>query len=231
MGAWVQLKAADGVEIPAWVAQPEGPVRGAVVVAQEIFGVNGHIRSVTERFAARGFWAIAPALFHRAQPEVELGYTPDDMKQGMGYKTAIDGMGDAALTDLRAAAQWVAQESGGQKVGMVGFCWGGLLTWRAAAQMPELSAAVSYYGGGMTTEGERVRQPQCPVMAHFGKLDTHIPMDGVLEFVQTQPEVQVHLYEAQHGFNCDVRGSYDEASAVQAKDRTLAFFDTHLAAK
>lgn len=232
MGAWVQLKAADGVEIPAWVAKPEGPVRGAVVVAQEIFGVNSHIRAVTERFAARGFWAIAPALFTRAQPDVELGYTGDDMQQGRVYKTAIDELpGDVAMTDLRAAVQWIAQESGGQKVGMVGFCWGGLLAWRAAAQMPELSAAVSYYGGGMTTPAERVRQPLCPVMAHFGRLDTHIPMEGVLEFIQAQPEVQTHLYDAQHGFNCDVRGSYDEASAVQAKDRTLAFFDAHLAAK
>lgn len=230
MGQWIQLTAADGVQIPAWVAKPEGPVHGAVVVAQEIFGVNAHIQAVADRFAARGFMAIAPALFERVQPGVDLGYTGDDMKAGMGLKTAAEALpGAGVLGDVQAAAQWIQKESG-QKVGMVGFCWGGLVTWRAAEQLPELSAAVCYYGGGMTTEGERVRKPACPVMAHFGTQDHFIPMDSVQAFSQAQPQVQVHVYEANHGFNCDLRGSYDEASALQARDRTLAFFDQHLKA-
>ena len=129
---------------------------------------------------------------------------------------------------MRAAAQWALTQQP-CKVGMVGFCWGGLLTWRAAAQLPELSAAVCYYGGGMTSAQESARQPLCPVQAHFGRLDPILPLDGVLAFAQQHPKVQVHLYEADHGFNCEQRASYDDSSAVQAKDRTLAFLDRHLA--
>lgn len=228
MARFIDLQAEDGVVFPAWTAQPDGPVRGAVVIAQEIFGVNAHIRAVTERFASRGFYAIAPALFNRVDSNVELGYDADSVQRGRALKALSEALpGEGVLQDIRAAAQWVQRESG-HKVGMVGFCWGGLVTWRAAERVTELSAAVAYYGGGMTSALEAGRRPRCPVQTHFARQDAHIPLEEVLAFSQLQPEVQVHLYEADHGFNCDQRASYDQPSAIQAKDRTLAFLDQHL---
>ena len=228
MGQFVQLTAQDGAEIPAWVAQPEGPVRGAIVVAQEIFGVNAHIRAVTDRLAARGFVAIAPALFTRLEFDVQLGYDDAGMAQGKQLKAAAEALpGEGVLQDVRAAAQWLRTQ-GHAKVGMVGFCWGGLVTWRAASLDGVIDAAVCYYGGGMTVPPEIARQHQVPVLAHFGNRDAHISLESVQAFSQAHPQAQVHVYEADHGFNCDQRGSYDDASAVQAKDRTLAFFDQHL---
>lgn len=225
---WVRLYAQDGFAFDAWVARPEGPLRGAVVVAQEIFGVNSHIRAVAERMAARGFLAIAPDLFARIEPGFDRGYTQEDVAAGLAYKMKTDAMPQAIMQQLRAAAQWALTQQP-CKVGMLGFCWGGLLTWRAAEQLPELSAAVCYYGGGMTSAPEMARQPKCPVQAHFGRQDALLPLEGVLTFAQRHPEVQVHLYDADHGFNCEQRASYDDSSALQAKDRTLQFFDQHLA--
>lgn len=229
MGQFVQLVAADGVHIPAWVAEPEGPVRGAVVVVQEIFGVNSHIRAVTDRFAARGFVAIAPDLFARQEPDVQLGYDADSVARGVALMKVSEALpGEGVMQDIRAAAQWAAQHSG-TKVGIVGFCWGGLLTWRAANLVDEASAVVCYYGGGMTVPPEMLRTPHVPVLAHFGVRDAHISQESVQAFSAAQPSAQVHVYDADHGFNCDQRASYDETSAVQAKDRTLAFLDQHLA--
>ena len=227
MGQFVDLTASDGVQAPAWVAQPDVAPRGAVVVLQEIFGVNSHIRAVADRFAARGYVAVAPSLFHRVKPGVELGYTPPDMEAGFALKTAVDQLpAPGVMADIQAAIDHAATLAG--KVGIVGFCWGGLLTWRSACQLKGLSAAVAYYGGGITTPAEVARQPRCPVMAHFGNRDHWIPVEGVQAFSQAHPEVQAFIYEADHGFNCDQRGSYDEAAAMTARDRTLAFFDKHL---
>ncbi|MDP2256279.1 MAG: dienelactone hydrolase family protein [Polaromonas sp.] len=229
MGQFISLTAADGVTLPAYVAQPEGKPRGAVVVLQEIFGVNAHIRSVADRFAAAGYLAVAPSTFHRVQPGVELGYTDADMSAGFELKTAVDALpGAGVLPDIQAAIDHAAQASGG-KVGIVGFCWGGLLTWRAACTLTGLSAAIAYYGGGITAEEEIARQPQCPVMAHFGDQDHWIPMEGIKAFTQAHPEVAVHVYAANHGFNCDQRGSYNEAAATLAHARSLAFFADKLA--
>lgn len=228
MGQFVDLKSADGLAVPAWVAEPDAAPRGAVVVLQEIFGVNPHIRAVADRFAARGYLAVAPATFHRVQPGVELGYTPEDIAAGAALKAAVEGLpSPGVLPDIQAAIDYAAERSG-RKVGILGFCWGGLLTWRSACLLKGLSAAVPYYGGGVTTEAEIARQPQVPVLAHFGQRDKHIPLDGVQAFARAHPEVEVHIYEADHGFNCDQRGSYDEASAMAARDRTLTFFDKHL---
>ena len=228
MGQFEELVAADGTKVPAWVAMPDVPPRAAVVVLQEIFGVNAHIRAVTDRMAARGFLAVAPATFTRVKPGVELGYTGDDMKAGMELKAAVEGLpAPGVLQDIQAAIDFAAQRCGG-KVGIVGFCWGGLLTWRAACELNGLSAAVPYYGGGITTPAEVAHQPRVPVMAHFGERDHWIPLDGVQAFSRAHPQVEVHVYQADHGFNCDHRGSYDEAAATQARDRTLAFFDKHL---
>ncbi len=225
---WIQLTSADGFSCPAWEATPEGKPRAAIVVLQEIFGVNAHIRAMTERFAARGYLAIAPALFARVQPEVDLGYSPDDMQAGMALKTAVEQLpGAGVLADIQAAIHHAAARSG-SPVGVVGFCWGGLMTWRAACELDGLSAAVSYYGGGITTNTEMARQPRCPVLAHFARHDEWIALEGVQFFSAQHPEVQAHVYDAGHGFNCDQRGSYDEDSAISARNRTLEFFGQHL---
>jgi len=228
MGQFTSLKAADGFSLPAYVAQPAGKPRGAVVVLQEIFGLNSHIRSVADRFAAEGYLAVAPATFERVKPGVDLGYTEADMKAGSELKSAVGALpGAGVLQDIQAAIDHAARLSGG-KVGIVGFCWGGLLTWRAACLLKGLSAAVAYYGGGITAEEEIARQPQCPVMAHFGDQDHWIPLEGVEAFRKAQPQVEVHVYPANHGFNCDQRGSYNQDAATLARERSLAFLAKHL---
>jgi carboxymethylenebutenolidase len=226
----VSLTAVDGFEFSVYVATPTGQPKGAVVVLQEIFGVNAHIREVADGYAAAGYLAVAPATFQRAKAGVELGYTADDMQAGMALKAAVEALPEpGVLADIQAAVDYAAKTSGG-KVGIVGYCWGGLLTWRAAGRVTGLSAAVPYYGGGSTSEAERVRQPRCPVLAHYAEHDGWIPMDTVQAFIQAQPTVEVHTYDAHHGFNCNHRDAYQEASAKLALTRTLAFFEKHLAA-
>lgn len=228
MGTMIELQSADGTWVPAYEARPAGTSKGAVVVIQEIFGVNSHIRNVADGYAAEGYLAVAPATFHRAKPGVELGYTEADMGEGFGYKTAVEALpAPGVMPDIQAAIDHAAQASGG-KVGIVGFCWGGLLTWRAACTLTGLSAAAPYYGGGVTTEAEIARQPKVPVLAHFADEDTWISLDSVEAFKKAQPEVEVHTYAAHHGFNCDQRGSWDAPSAQLARERTLAFFAQHL---
>lgn len=230
MGQFVDLKAADGFTFPAYVAEPAGKPRGAIVVLQEIFGVNSHIRSVADGYAADGFLAVAPSTFHRVQPGVELGYTEGDMGQGFGLKTAVETLpSPGVLQDIEAAIKYARTGSNNGKVGIVGYCWGGLLTWRAACTLDDLSAAVCYYGGGMTSPEESARKPSCPVLAHFGDQDHWIPLATVEAFTAAHPEVEVHVYAANHGFNCDQRGSHDAPAAKLARERSLAFFAKHLA--
>ena len=229
MGQFIHLKAADGFSVPAYLALPVGKAKAAIVVIQEIFGVNSHIQAVTDRFAAQGYLAIAPAMFERVTPSVSLGYQPDDMTAGIGLKAAATALpGAGVMQDIQAAIDYAAQQTGG-KVGMIGFCWGGLLTWQSACSLTGLSAAAPYYGGGMTAPSEVARTPKCPVMAHFGEKDQHILMDGVRAFAAAHPEVTVHTYAADHGFNCDQRGSYNQPAADLARERTLAFFAEKLA--
>ena len=229
MGQFIHLKAADGFAVPAYVAQPAGIAKAAIVVIQEIFGVNSHIQAVTDRFAAQGYLAIAPAMFERVTPGVNLGYQPDDMTAGMGLKAAATDLpAPGVMQDIQAAIDYAALQTGG-KVGVIGFCWGGLLTWQSACTLNGISAAAPYYGGGMTAASEIARQPKCPVMCHFGEKDHYIPMDGVHAFAAAHPGVTVHSYDADHGFNCDQRGSYNEAAATLARSRTLAFFAEKLA--
>ena len=228
MGNFVDLKSADGQVFPAYIAEPVGQPRGAVVVVQEIFGVNSHIRSIADRVAAGGYLAIAPSTFARVKPNVELGYTEADMGAGFALKTAVEELPEpGVLLDIQTCIDEAAKRSGG-KVGITGFCWGGMLAWRAACGLKGLSAAVPYYGGGMTTPAEIARQPQCPVMAHFGERDHWISLDSVKAFEQAHPEVEVHIYQADHGFNCDQRGSFDAASAAVAWARTMGFFAKYL---
>jgi carboxymethylenebutenolidase len=228
MGMMMELKSADGTVVPAYVASPAGAPKGAVVVIQEIFGVNSHIRNVADAYAAEGYLAVAPAAFHRVKPGVELGYTDADMGEGFGYKTAVEALpAPGVMQDIQAAIDHAAQASGG-KVGIVGYCWGGLLTWRAACTLKGLSAAVPYYGGGVTTEVEIARQSRVPVLAHFAEEDKWIPLDSVEAFKKAHPQVQVFTYAAHHGFNCDQRGAWHAPSAQLARERTLAFLAQHL---
>lgn len=228
MGSMIELKTADGTSVPAYEARPVGAPKGAVVVIQEIFGLNSHIRQVADGYAAQGYVAVAPAAFHRVKPGVELGYSDADMGEGFGYKTAVEALAlPGVMQDIQAAVDHAAQVSGG-KVGIVGFCWGGLLTWRAACTLTGLSAAVPYYGGGVTTEAEAARQTKVPVLAHFAEEDKWIPMDSVETFKKVHPEVQVYTYAAHHGFNCNQRGSWHAPSAQLASERSLAFFAQHL---
>jgi carboxymethylenebutenolidase len=226
MGQFTDLKAADGQAIPAYVAQPAGKPRGGIVVIQEIFGVNSHIRSVADGYAAQGYLAVAPSTFHRVKPGVELGYEQEDMAAGMALKTAVEALpAPGVMQDIQAAIQHAAQAG---KVGIVGYCYGGLLTWRAACLLEGLSAAVPYYGGGVTTPDEIARKPKCPVMAHFGDQDHWISLESVEAFKKAHPEAEVHVYHANHGFNCDQRGSWNAEAAKLARERTLAFFAKHV---
>jgi carboxymethylenebutenolidase len=226
MGQFIDLTAKDGFGFPAYVAEPAGKPKGAIVVVQEIFGVNSHIRSVADGYAAQGYLAVAPATFHRVKPDVELGYSDDDMKSGSALKAAVEALpAPGVLQDIEAAVGYAARAG---KVGIVGYCWGGLLTWRAAAKIAGLSAAVPYYGGGMTTPTESALQPMVPVLAHFGDKDHWIPLETVEDFKKAHPDVEVHVYEANHGFNCDQRGSYDAEATKLALQRTLAFFSKHV---
>jgi carboxymethylenebutenolidase len=244
----VQLTSEDGFTLPAYVALPAGRPRGAIVVLQEIFGVNSHIRNVTDGYAAAGYVAIAPATFHRIKEGVELGYTAEDVTAGAALKArveALKGPADSPLQplvmqDIQAAVKYASVVSvmatedthaiGGRggKVGVVGYCWGGLLTWRAAGLLDGVSAAVPYYGGGMTVGPEAARIPKCPVLCHFGEQDKHILLPTVQEFKAAQKAVDVQIYAADHGFNCDQRGSFNAAAAALALEKTLAFFARHV---
>lgn len=224
----ITLTAADGHAFSAYVARPIEKPKGAVVVLQEIFGVNSHIQSVADRYASAGYLAVAPAMFDRIQTGVALNYTSPDMDEGRRLKAEAEALpAPGVLADIQATVNYAASQSGG-KVGVVGYCWGGLLVWRSAAEVKGVAAAVAYYGGGMTAGTEPARQPHCPTMAHFGAHDAHIPLDGVHAFAHQHPGVEVHIYQADHGFNCDARGSYDATAAKLASERTLAFFKQHL---
>ena len=226
MSETIQLKSADGFVFPVYVARPVGNTKGAVVVLQEIFGVNSHIRSVADGFADNGYLAVAPATFHRVKQGVELGYTPPDIEAGIALKARVEALpAPGVMPDVEAAIQYAAQAG---KVGMTGYCWGGLLAWRSACLLKGLAAVAPYYGGGMTVGAEPARKPWRPVLCHFGDQDHAIALDTVEAFKKAQPQVEVQIYHANHGFNCDQRGSYDAAAATLARERTLAFFARHV---
>lgn len=221
VGEHITLTASDGHELAAYQADGGAGARGSVVVAQEIFGVNAHVRGVVDEYARAGYHAVAPALFDRQQRGVELGYDADGVARGREIK------GTASLEDADAdIAAAVAHCAGRGPVAMVGFCWGGLIAWSAAAGCEGLAAAVGYYGGGIA-EHLHLR-PRCPVLLHFGEQDTAIPLTAVDKIRAAYPEIPVHLYPAGHGFNCDARGSYHGESAALARERSLAFLGEHL---
>lgn len=218
----IKITAEDGHQFDAYLAEPESP-RAALIVVQEIFGVNSHIRSVADGYAAQGYLAIAPALFDRAEPNVELSYTPEDIKRGMGMATQI-GM-DNMLKDVAASIQYARQRWSNLKVGVVGFCLGGSIAWLSSTRLGA-DAAVGYYGGRIAQNANET--PHSPVMLHFGAKDAHIGPDQIETIRKAQPEVPLFVYDAGHGFNCDQRKDYEPKSAALALERTLGFLRANL---
>jgi len=220
MAEFTTIMARDGHEFQAYLAASCGKPRGAVLVIQEIFGVNAHIRSVTEGFAAEGYTAIAPALFDRIRRGIELGYSPPELEEGAGYMKQLKL--EDTLKDL-AAAVAVVRNSG--RVGSVGYCWGGAMSYVAASELP-IACAVVYYG---RVANYLDRRPKCPVMYHFGTQDRSIPLSDVDKVQAAHPQGVFHQYEAGHGFNCEPRETYNPQAAALARERTLQFFAHYLA--
>ena len=223
MSEYGTLRAADGQQLSAYVARPQGDPIAGLVVVQEIFGVNPHIRSVADGYAADGFLAVAPALFDRIQPGVELAYEGADMQTARSFIPLLDI--DKSLADVAAAIDFAAAATG-KKVGVIGYCYGGTLAWLAATRHHP-AVAVGYYGGGASNYAAEM--PSCPVMLHFGRQDAHIPAAEVEKIQAAHPEVEIYWYDAGHGFNCDARASYNAAAATQARERSLSFLKQHLA--
>ena len=220
MGKMITLKASDGHELDAYRADPVGKPKGCMIVIQEIFGVNSHIKSVADRVAANGYLAVAPCLQDRAQKNFEVGYTPADVEKGKEMRMKVKN--EDSIKDLRATLAYLQQEGGGTKVGVVGFCWGGSLSWLAATEIDGLSVAISYYGGEVASTADR--KAKCPVMFHFGDKDMSIPMDKVEIVKAKQGDVNpVYVYAAGHGFSCDARGSFDAAAHATALERSQAY--------
>ncbi|MEK9723332.1 MAG: dienelactone hydrolase family protein [Rhodospirillaceae bacterium] len=223
MGQDIKLTASDGFELGAYRCEAEGDARGAIVVVQEIFGVNEHIRDVAERYAAVGYTTIAPSLYDRWNMGFTAGYTPDDIAVGRDLKAAANAELDKVMLDMEVA---VANVAAAGKVGVTGFCWGGYVTWVTACRL-NVQAAAPYYGGGIIENNDE--NPKCPTVCHFGKLDASIPMSEVDAISAAHPDVTVHLYDADHGFHCDQRGSFNARAANVAGMRTIRLFDAELA--
>ena len=222
MGSMIELQAADGHKLAAYRAEPAGKPRGGVVVIQEIFGVNSHIKSVADGYAKDGYLAIAPARFDRAQRSYDTGYSQPEIQAGIAIMQKLDWKN--TLLDVQAAAKEAAK---GGKVGIVGYCWGGTVSWVSAARATGLACAAPYYGGGMP--GFISEKPKVPTMCHFGELDQSPTLEQSKAIAKAHPEITAHFYPgAGHGFNCDQRGSYHAASAKLARERTLEFFRKHL---
>ncbi len=222
MGEMIKLKASDGFELGAYTAAPQGKPRGGLVVIQEIFGVNRHIRGVADGYARDGYLAVAPAVFDRVTRGKELSYSEQDIAAGREIRGKISN--EMALMDIAAARDAL---KGAGRIGVIGYCWGGFLAWIAATRLEGFAASVSYYGGGIG--GATKEKPKVPVSMHFGDKDHAIPLADVDKLkAERHPGVEIFLYSAGHGFNCDERGSYDAASAKQARERAVAFLRKHI---
>jgi carboxymethylenebutenolidase len=222
VGQDITLTASDGFKLGAYRVDPTGSPKGAIVVIQEIFGVNHHIRSVCDRLAAEGYVAIAPSIFDRSQPNFQCGYTPDEIANARKFIANPDW--PAMLRDTQAAIDAVKNVGA---VGIIGFCLGGSIAYAAATKLSGLSAAVGYYGGAVVRFADD--KPKVPTQLHFGEKDAGIPLADVETIKSKRPEVEVFVYPgAQHGFHCDERASYDKTSAEIAWPRSLAFLAKHV---
>lgn len=216
----LSVTAADGNSCAAYLAEPDAAPRGALVIVQEVFGVNHHVRAVADDFAARGYVAISPSLFDRAQKGVEMGYSDDELARGRELRQAIGW--DGPVADVKAAMDAVAQHG---KVGVIGYCWGGSVAFLAATRL-QPACAVCYYGGQIVQFKDEV--PGCPVMMHFGEHDHIITREDREAVLAARPEAEAYVYPAGHGFNCTERSDYDPESAKLALERTLAFLEKHV---
>jgi carboxymethylenebutenolidase len=222
MGEHVKLRAEDGHVLDGYVAKPAGgPIAGLVVV-QEIFGVNAHIRSVADGYAKEGFLAVAPALFDRIERGIDLKYEGEDVQKAMALARQLNT--GFFLKDTAAAIDYARAQTR-EKTGVIGYCLGGSIAWVAACRL-KIDAAVGYYGGSIAQYA--LEQPKCPILLHFGKKDNHIPPEAVDKIRAAHPEIPIYLYEAGHGFNCDARASFDASSAKLARERSLGFLKENL---
>jgi len=221
MGRSIELTAKDGFKLGAYRADPAGKARGALVVIQEIFGVNHHMRALTDQFAEEGYASLAPALFDRARRGVEIGYDQASIETGRDLRGKVK-LEDTML-DLQAAIDALR---GSGRIGVVGYCWGGSLAFLAATRLAGIAGAVGYYGGMIAAHAEE--KPKVPVLLHFGDQDQGIPMADVEKIRAARPETEVFVYPAGHGFSCDERASFHRPSHEQALARTLAFFRKHI---
>jgi carboxymethylenebutenolidase len=222
MGETLTLTAEDGHKFSAYKATPSGTPRGGVVVVQEIFGVNQHIRKTADGFANDGYVAIAPAVFDRVERGYDTGYGPQDIERGRATRGKLTT--EQVMMDVKAAVKEL--QKAGLKVGVVGYCFGGTVAWWSATRLDGVSAAVGYYGGGVADAAEE--KPKCPVMLHFGETDASIPKEHYEKVMRLHPNVPTYIYPAGHGFNCDERGSWHAESARLARERTIEFFRKHL---
>ncbi|HZM46711.1 MAG TPA: dienelactone hydrolase family protein [Burkholderiales bacterium] len=222
MGKTTDLTAADGHKFSAYVAEPSGKAKGALIVVMEIFGVNSHIKRVTDEYAGDGYLAIAPAFFDRVQRGLDIGYTPADIEVGRGVMQKMKF--EDALKDVEAAKQHVAAAG---KVGIIGYCWGGSLSFKSACNVNGLACAVAYYGGAIPSLiGEK---PKCPVLFNWGETDASIPLEKAKEVAAAHKDHIHHFYPgAGHGFNCEQRGSYNAEAAKLARTRSLEFLKKHI---
>ena len=223
-----QLTAQDGHVLDAYVAEPTGSPVGALVIVQEIFGVNDYIRRTADTYANEGFLVVAPALFDRIERGIELTYEGDDMKRASGYMQKLDPR--TALLDIVAAFSEAKRTERG--VGVIGFCYGGFMSWLIATRGEDLAVrpdcCVGYYPGGIGSVA--TEEPICPVLLHFGANDSHIGREQIDAVRSAHPEVEICVYEgAEHGFSCDVRASFNPEAAALARQRTAAFLKTHIA--
>lgn len=222
MGHDIKLTASDGFQLGGYRADPASAPKAAVVVIQEIFGVNHHIRAVCDRLASEGYVAIAPAIFDRVEPNFQSGYSPDEVAVARKFVANPDWA--AMLRDTQAAIDAVGKIG---PVGIIGFCLGGSIAYAAATKLPGLSAAIGYYGGAIVRFADD--KPKVPTQLHFGEKDAGIPPADVETIRSKRPDVEIYIYPgAQHGFHCDERPSYDKASADIAWPRSMSFFATHL---
>jgi carboxymethylenebutenolidase len=215
MGKNITLTAPDGHKLGSYRADPAGEPKGGVVVIQEIFGVNHHIRAVCDRVAAAGYAAVAPALFDRTEPGFESGYSPDEISAAMRFVQNPDF--GAFLRDTSAA---ISELKAVGPVSIIGFCLGGTVAFAAACNLEGLASAVCYYGGHIAKMADQ--KPKVPTLMHFGALDAHIPLPDLGMIRQKRPECEIYVYQgADHGFNCDERGSYNKEAATLAWQRSL----------
>ena len=222
LGKHFSLTAADAHKLGAYRADPQGKPKGALVVIQEIFGVNHHIRGVCDRFATEGYVAVAPALFDRQVKDFECGYTPDEIANARKFIANPDW--DAMLRDTEAALSEIKSVG---PAGIVGFCMGGTIAYLGATRLAGLSAAVGYYGGAIVRFADE--KPKCPTQLHFGEKDAGIPMTDIEIIKNKRPDVEIFTYaEAGHGFHCDERGSYHKPSADVAWGRTMEFLKKNM---